>query len=437
MGNSPVIVDADGDGVLDGYFGSRTKYLLRVNMRDLTLIAQRPGWSQCGCYTTAMNVDHDGRWDLFAGSGDDELAKGVLHRYEPISLESKWELPSNDNASSADMVLVDIDNDGEVEIIKSVDNYHHDDPHDAVYALETDGTVLRKVAGISKEDSPNVADLDGDGAVEIVGMTFGGEVYCLDASGHFKWRKDLRPEFDDAAHAYVSPMLCDVDGDEDLEILAMTNGPFYTGELDPEKPHGIVFALSAGGEILIQLDVGSPRYWNEAFYCNVDDDPQMELAVAGWGGLDVIETNGFGADAEVFQRRRTYQRLNVYPWAYEDTYFLSRGEKQHVRNLTDDLVLERNGDQFQSSGRFRTELLTLPPHCTFTSLTYDAETPPRTKLVVNVLDAKGAPLVTAVESGSASEIDQPVKLEFVLSTDDAMVTPRLDAYSLRFTHDQM
>ena len=107
----------------------------------------------------------------------------------------------NDNASSADAVLVDLDNDGEIEIVKSVDNYAGDDAHDAVYAFETNGELLWKFEGLSGEDSPNIADLDGDGNVEIVGMTFGGEVYSLSSAGTLNWKHDLRPELDHDAHA--------------------------------------------------------------------------------------------------------------------------------------------------------------------------------------------------------------------------------------------
>ncbi len=87
------------------------------------------------------------RWSLglFAGSGDDSGGKkGVLHRIDPVTLKSVWSYKTNDNASSADPVLVDIDGDGQVEIIKSVDNYAGDDAHDAIYAFETDGKVLWK-----------------------------------------------------------------------------------------------------------------------------------------------------------------------------------------------------------------------------------------------------------------------------------------------------
>ena len=61
LGNSPVIIDGDADGILDGYFGSRSKYLFRLNMQALAPIRQRDGWIQCGCHTSAMDVDQDGR----------------------------------------------------------------------------------------------------------------------------------------------------------------------------------------------------------------------------------------------------------------------------------------------------------------------------------------------------------------------------------------
>jgi len=434
IGNSAVIIDAEGDGVLDGYFGTRNRKLVRLNMAELTTIKERAPWGQCGCHTSALDVDHDGEWDLFAGRGDDRGAKGVIHRYDPLTLEPIWSYKTNDNASSADMVLADIDGDGAVEIVKSVDNYAKDDAHDAIYAFETDGTMLWKVDGFSGEDSPNVADLDGDGQVEIVGMTFGSEVYCLDGKGNVLWRKDLRPELDDSAHAYMTPVLCDLNGDKELEILALTNGGYFDGAGNG-KPNGIVFALNAQGRTLDRFDVDGPRFWGFAFVANVDDDPQIELVASGSGGLDVIETSGFGPNTEHFQRRRTYQRLNVVPWAYEDTYFIHRGKKDGVVNLTDNLVLTKSGERYVTSGKFTTELLTLPPGCFFDAIQFEKAEPTGTSLRVIILDKAGKPVLDGVPSGQNLHLHQPVRLEFVFSTTDRSKTPLLGSYRLSFDAD--
>ena len=76
---------------------------------------REPAGHSAAVITSALDVDGDGRWDLFAGSGDDKLAKGALHRYDPITLQSLWSFKTDDNASSADPVLADIDDDGKVE----------------------------------------------------------------------------------------------------------------------------------------------------------------------------------------------------------------------------------------------------------------------------------------------------------------------------------
>ncbi|MFN0196174.1 MAG: FG-GAP repeat domain-containing protein [Planctomycetaceae bacterium] len=159
IGNSPVILDADGDGQLDAIFGTRADSLIRLRLSDFTELARRINWSQCGCHTTALDVDRDGRWDFFAGSGDDFGFKGRMIRYDPETLASRWEYDTNDNASSADPVLVDLDGDGTVEILKSVDNYHGDDNHEELAAYSVDGEKLWSVPDIAEEDSPNAADL--------------------------------------------------------------------------------------------------------------------------------------------------------------------------------------------------------------------------------------------------------------------------------------
>jgi len=307
-----------------------------------------------------------------------------------------------------------------------VDNYARDEAHDAIYAFETNGKLLWKYVGLACEDSPDVADLDGDGQVEIVGMTFGGEVFCLDGKGTLQWKRDLRPELDDSSHAYMTPILCDVDGKRGLEILAMTNGGYS------KKAAGIVVVLSADGTVMDQLDVGGSRYWGEAFYANIDNDPWMELVVSGSGGMDVIETRGLGPRSEHYQRRRNYQRLHHVPWAYEDSYFIHRGTLTNVENRTDNLVLKKINKNYLTTGRFVTEVLKPPPSCRFVQLHYGAVAPTGTSLTVNLLDSRQRPLLKEISNSSRLEINQPVHIEFVFHSTRSDRTPLLDHYQLRF-----
>jgi len=156
-----------------------------------------------------------------------------------------------------------------------------------------------------------------------------------------------------------------VNGDQKIEIIALTNGGYFdqAGKVTggKKKANGIVFVLSAEGDIIDQYDVGSPRYWGDAFVCNIDNDPFLELVISGSGGLDVIKTRGFGTNTEHFQPRRNYQRLNVVPWAYEDSYFIYRGTKEGVVNLTDNLILKNRLANIAPSESFPQNYSPHPP----------------------------------------------------------------------------
>jgi len=212
--------------------------------------------------------------------------------------------------------------------------------------------------------------------------------------------------------------------------LLITNGVFPGGS--GETGDGILFALSATGEILDRFNAGGKRFWGKGFVCNVDDDPQLELVVAGSSGLDVIETKGFGPNTEHFQYRQTYQRLNVMPWAYEETYFIFRGEKDGVENLTDNLVLEKTDGRYRSSGLFTTELLMLAPGYAFDVIEFEAVQPAGTFLRLNILDQEGKAILERRTVSQSLHIDKPVRLHFVFSSSDGANTPLLDSYRLSF-----
>jgi len=158
----------------------------------------------------------------------------------------------------------------------------------------------------------------------------------------------------------------------------------------------------------------------------------MELVVSGSGGLDVIKTCGLGPNTEHFQRRRSYRRLNVIPWAYQDDYFIYRGTRYGVVHQADALVLPKDQHGYQPSGSVVTALLTLPAGCRFDRLRYRAQTPEGTGISVSLLDKHNSVLLENVKPDQPLAIASAVRIQFEFATDRKSATPTLDAYALSF-----
>ena len=55
---------------------------------------------------------------------------------------------------------------------------------------------------------------------------------------------------------------------------------------------------------------------------------------------------------------------------------------------------------------------------------------------MSILDEAGQPILQSVASGQSLKLDQPVRLQFEISTTDPAQTPLLDSYQLTFDADQ-
>jgi hypothetical protein len=108
-------------------------------------------------------------------------------------------------------------------------------------------------------------------------------------------------------------------------------------------------------------------------------------------------------------------------------------ERKNIVSRADNLVLAKdtNGRR-NTSGRFITDLLTLPPDCEFRTLQFTGDIPTETLLFADILDVEQRPLKMQVSSGTDLRIDRPIRLAFQFSTTDPQKTPRLDFYRLSF-----
>ncbi len=212
------LADIDGDGIEDilvaghnrlhAYKGDGT--LLWV--KNLTGTAVYPpsvavidAIGTIGIVQATGGIPNNGRIYLMDVDGNDMPGW-------PLNFNSHWILLSP--------VIADISGDGNSEIIfqtRTSDNLH---------VVKLDGTPLNANwpvhLGGTPAITPSVADIDNDGAMEIVTGTSNGILMAFDANGQPK------PGFpvasDNYSFSYQSPLLVDLDGNDQLSIVGATHG---------------------------------------------------------------------------------------------------------------------------------------------------------------------------------------------------------------------
>ena len=143
--------------------------------------------------------------------------------------------------TQASPTVADVDGDGVLDIFTG---------REEVYGFHADGSELRdgdgqaRTLGVwsnaSLQDfprwgfmaSPSISDLDGDGRLEVVDVSYSsGTLYVWDSLGRVRpgWPRALVTGF---ASAIASPVLADVTGDGRLEILVQAGQALYAFEPD-------------------------------------------------------------------------------------------------------------------------------------------------------------------------------------------------------------
>ena len=122
----------------------------------------------------------------------------------------------NGNNLSQSPTLVDLDDDGQLEIIGQERDY----PFTRLHVFELDGSEWGGNYPVTLDHvptvTPAVADVDLDGGLEIVVMSY-NSIYLLNANGSVEpgWPRGIP----NANFSYQSPVLADLDGDDDLELV--------------------------------------------------------------------------------------------------------------------------------------------------------------------------------------------------------------------------
>jgi hypothetical protein len=161
-----VDVDNDGDYEIAAGCDSGDLYVLH---HDATIYAQYDTGDDIRGGISVCDLNNDGQLDLLFGGYDDQI-----HVWDPVAnqLLPGWPVDLGYNSLS-EPVIADLDGDGQVEVLVARKT-------GKIFAYESDGSLMANfpisIDG-SIESTPAIEDIDNDGDLElIVGTTAGLEV---------------------------------------------------------------------------------------------------------------------------------------------------------------------------------------------------------------------------------------------------------------------
>jgi hypothetical protein len=182
-----------------------------------------PGWPQSLSYTAEGapalgDIDDDGVPEIVTGS-QYVSTQGAIYAFE-LNGTPVTGFPINHGYTTRTIVLADLDGDGAMEIITNKRLY----PVGEYWVYQGDGSVYPgwpQSIGHVPASSAAVGDITGDGIPEIIGESYTG-LYVWDTAGN------LLPGFpfmmpNSAVNSYSSPVLADLDGDGLREIIFGTH----------------------------------------------------------------------------------------------------------------------------------------------------------------------------------------------------------------------
>ncbi len=166
---SPVLYDADRNGALETYSGNCRYTVARWSM-DGQLGWHTPYLDGSSAMPALGDADGDGRFELVIPA-----YTGGIRCYAPLDGTLRWTWDEVKNAT--DVLAVDLDGDGTDEFVFGVGN-------DLIALTEQQGapSLFWRLTLDERPYAPIAADTDGDGFAEILMMTHGGSLVCIDGA---------------------------------------------------------------------------------------------------------------------------------------------------------------------------------------------------------------------------------------------------------------
>ena len=310
---TPAIGDVDGDGRLDATVGTLgLESVHAIDPNGVRLAGFPFYWDDTVFSSPALvDVNGDGVSDIVIG-GDSSSGPPVDHRGGMVrAIDGRgrplWEHRVDDIVRGGPSVG-DIDGDGRPDIVFGGGDFYGGADSVRVYALELDGRVKpgwpQTTDGVTNA-SPTLADLDGDGRLDVVIGTFdsrhgrggGGSVFAWRGSGE---RLDGFPRPSGGGVVLGQIVTADLDGDGGQDVIVPTGGA--------------VFAYSGrSGARLFSLAEGTGTgFQSSPLVADVDANGLLDIVVAGTrGSTGVVMRYELGGGAEVGRLAWTQHRRDA------------------------------------------------------------------------------------------------------------------------------
>ena len=228
----------------------------------------------------AGDVDGDGAIEVVYGTDN-----GHLYCLDGAG-NVKWRYAERAPYGRSGPVLAQLDDDPQAEILITRSNVGN-----ATCLIAVDGrdaTCQWRTSDIMQGYHSNaVADLDGDGKMEILHGDKGNNLYCESADGQRKWLAQLN-----GRGIFWAPAVGDVDGDGEVEVVAGIRGA------DPEKGTSL-YVVSSGGAIKSAIKIGSGANASPAIG-DFNGDGEVEVIVAGAGPNRIVAYTWHGKAAPLW-----------------------------------------------------------------------------------------------------------------------------------------